>query len=513
MNQEALVELVTYAQAGDANAMEQLLFWAYTPVSFLCQKLLKDSYIAQEHTREILTAISHKLHTLQSPAMIEKWVVRITAARCIQVQRKNRWMEEAESPEEELPIIGEELDEMQTVDAVQKMVDMLPGKARTCMTLHCCCEMNSSSIAQLTGYTVEDVRQNMGVAQSFILEQLQKYQDLGTQFYPITSLTDVLQSGMRHEREEEAMAVVYGVLGKEMPKPVDPDRGKKILLWILIVILALVIVLLGVLNLVVKKKNTFSPEDYSPAVVTVPTVPTEPTEPEETTEPTIAETTEATEETEETVPETTAETEPEEIKPAAANTENKEEKAPSTTGTSTQTPSAGNSSTLGPGKEVPSAAPATGEDGHTHRYLTTKSNINCEKGGTRRYECADCDYYYTEEIAPTGSHNLITVPNAAAAGNATCTSPGKAYKICTKCNFAAIVDDPSKPALGHDYTSTVVAPTATEQGYTLHKCSRCGDSYKDTYVDALAPAQTEAATPPTDAATPPEGENGDTGEA
>lgn len=41
------------------------------------------------------------------------------------------------------------------------------------------------------------------------------------------------------------------------------------------------------------------------------------------------------------------------------------------------------------------------------------------------------------------------------------------------------------PALDHEhgYVSTVIAPTCTEQGYTEHICS-CGDSYKDTYVDA-----------------------------
>ena len=36
----------------------------------------------------------------------------------------------------------------------------------------------------------------------------------------------------------------------------------------------------------------------------------------------------------------------------------------------------------------------------------------------------------------------------------------------------------------HTYTASVVAPTCTEQGYTLHACA-CGDSYKDTYVSAL----------------------------
>ena len=36
----------------------------------------------------------------------------------------------------------------------------------------------------------------------------------------------------------------------------------------------------------------------------------------------------------------------------------------------------------------------------------------------------------------------------------------------------------------HSYTSSVVAPTCTEQGYTLYTCE-CGNSYKDTYVAAL----------------------------
>ena len=40
-------------------------------------------------------------------------------------------------------------------------------------------------------------------------------------------------------------------------------------------------------------------------------------------------------------------------------------------------------------------------------------------------------------------------------------------------------------ASGHKYTEKVVEPTVTEQGYTLHTCSVCGDSYKDNYTDKL----------------------------
>ena len=34
----------------------------------------------------------------------------------------------------------------------------------------------------------------------------------------------------------------------------------------------------------------------------------------------------------------------------------------------------------------------------------------------------------------------------------------------------------------HDYTTKVIAPTCTEQGYTLHTCKKCSKSYRDSYV-------------------------------
>ena len=41
------------------------------------------------------------------------------------------------------------------------------------------------------------------------------------------------------------------------------------------------------------------------------------------------------------------------------------------------------------------------------------------------------------------------------------------------------------PATGHKYVDTVVKPTYLAQGYTLHKCSVCGDEYKDNYTAKL----------------------------
>ena len=63
----------------------------------------------------------------------------------------------------------------------------------------------------------------------------------------------------------------------------------------------------------------------------------------------------------------------------------------------------------------------------------------------------------------------------------TCTAEGTKTKTCTKCN-ATVTE--TIPKTSHKYADTVVAPTCTTGGYTLHKCSVCGTSYKDNTTKA-----------------------------
>ena len=81
------------------------------------------------------------------------------------------------------------------------------------------------------------------------------------------------------------------------------------------------------------------------------------------------------------------------------------------------------------------------------------------------------------------------------AEEATCEEDGHiAYYVCRSCGLwfedaeaTKVIDDHDSVIIpaGHSYVDVVTDPTCTEQGYTTHTCSRCGDSYVDTYVDAL----------------------------
>ena len=63
----------------------------------------------------------------------------------------------------------------------------------------------------------------------------------------------------------------------------------------------------------------------------------------------------------------------------------------------------------------------------------------------------------------------------------TCTAVGERERYCS----CGEKQTSSLAATGHSYAHVVTDPTCTEQGFTTHTCAGCGDSYVDTYVDAL----------------------------
>lgn len=101
--------------------------------------------------------------------------------------------------------------------------------------------------------------------------------------------------------------------------------------------------------------------------------------------------------------------------------------------------------------------------GHAYtESLTTAPG--CETAGLRTFTCF-CGSTYTESIAATGH---------TAGSQATCTT----NQVCTVCGKELA------SALGHSHTSVITSPTCTEDGYTTHTCTRCGDVKKDSFVTA-----------------------------
>ena len=121
---------------------------------------------------------------------------------------------------------------------------------------------------------------------------------------------------------------------------------------------------------------------------------------------------------------------------------------------------------------------------HKFGEWTITEEASCTKDGEKVRVCSLCNKTETETIPATGHTEVIDKAVAA-----TCTKTGLTEgKHCSVCN-AVIKAQETVPAKGHKYVDTVVKPTYTANGYTLHKCSVCGTSYKDTYTAKLTLAK------------------------
>ena len=122
--------------------------------------------------------------------------------------------------------------------------------------------------------------------------------------------------------------------------------------------------------------------------------------------------------------------------------------------------------------------------GHTEDEPVTEneSAASCTAEGSRDevIYCSRCgeELSRTTETTPALGHSYTARVTAA-----TCTAQGYTTHTCSRCGNS--YQDTYTAALGHSYTNKVTAATCTAQGYTTHTCSRCGNSYRDTYTAAL----------------------------
>ena len=113
--------------------------------------------------------------------------------------------------------------------------------------------------------------------------------------------------------------------------------------------------------------------------------------------------------------------------------------------------------------------------GHDWNYTTYSFSEDMKTHTAKRVCKRDASHVESETVPVTSE--IHSEP--------TCTQPG-----VTKYNtphtvpwaeFDAMYFN-STPALGHNYASQVIKPTAAVDGYTDHTCSRCSHNYKDNYT-------------------------------
>ena len=134
--------------------------------------------------------------------------------------------------------------------------------------------------------------------------------------------------------------------------------------------------------------------------------------------------------------------------------------------------------------------PALGHDWNDGEVTTPAT---CTEDGVKTYTCKnDARHTKTETIAKLGHKwdaGKVTIePTYESDGEMTFTCENDPTHTYTE----------TIPAKKYTFTVTVVDPTCTEQGYTLHTCNENAEkSYKDNYTNALGHDYKEVTTPAT----------------
>ncbi len=120
-------------------------------------------------------------------------------------------------------------------------------------------------------------------------------------------------------------------------------------------------------------------------------------------------------------------------------------------------------------------------NGHTEEILQAVAPTCTETGLTEGKKCSVCnETLVAQEVVKANGHTEEILQ----AVEPTCTETGLTEgKKCSVCNETLVAQEVVK-ANGHTYKEEIIKPTKREQGYTIHSCENCEDSYIDTYVPA-----------------------------
>lgn len=204
MEKEELTLLIIKAQAGDQEAMEELLCRAHTPVSYQCRKMLRDPRDAEDMTQEILLVVYGRLDKLKEPAAFWGWINTITVTRCINALKRGKVDLQFSEDEDGHSVLDdlEELDEQQVPDKaldnaettrmIEEIVNGLPEAQRICVLMYYYDEMSVREIAEAVGIPENTVKSRLNYARKAIKEQVLDYEKKGVKLYGLSPLPFLL---------------------------------------------------------------------------------------------------------------------------------------------------------------------------------------------------------------------------------------------------------------------------------------------------------------------------------
>lgn len=153
--------LVLRAQAGDREALDELLKLIQEPLYRYIVSLVSSRALAEDILQEVFILIYRKLSWLREPELFRPWAYRIATREAFkQLKRERRWTESSvdETALEELPTPAHD---SLTPELVSQLVEQVSPASRAVIVLHYLHDMQLDEIADVLGVALGTVKSRL----------------------------------------------------------------------------------------------------------------------------------------------------------------------------------------------------------------------------------------------------------------------------------------------------------------------------------------------------------------
>ena len=188
-------ELAAQYQAGDRQAMEDLIREIQDGVYYHCVKILRNESAAQDAAQEVM-AVLQGLNGLKNPAAFYSWLNRIITRTCMRVYAQEH-REVAVSENEEITFF-EDLDDQkipekaidteETRKMIRELVDELPPAQKCCVLMYYYDELPVKDIAEAMDTPENTVKSRLSYARKAIKAGVDRWIAQGLTLYSFTPL-------------------------------------------------------------------------------------------------------------------------------------------------------------------------------------------------------------------------------------------------------------------------------------------------------------------------------------
>lgn len=187
MEREQLVSLVTRAQNGDGNALNELFNAFYDNVYYFALKTVKDSDLAADITQESFVEILSTINNLKEPAAFVTWMKQITYHQCTRYFKKKKdvLVDETEDGDTIFDTVKEENSDFIPDEALDKddfkktilaILDELSEEQRSATVMYYFDELSVKQIAEIQGVSEGTIKSRLNYARKAIKASVEEYE-------------------------------------------------------------------------------------------------------------------------------------------------------------------------------------------------------------------------------------------------------------------------------------------------------------------------------------------------